>query len=121
MAPHGQSYLLGAFASPAFDFSHSMLGCSGSEKQPLGLLLCFQWPQAQTLYIEQLAVRRQCQGQGVGRALLSRLLGAAPDDGIASVLLTVSDENIAARRLYESLGFSLLEMENAYLKRSASD
>src|SRR5207249_220694 len=56
--PHGQRYLLQAFASPVFDFKNSSLACSAPDRQPIGLSMCFRWSHAQTLYIEQLAVDR---------------------------------------------------------------
>lgn len=45
--------------------------------------------------------------QGVGAALLSRLLGEAEARGIAAVSLSVEDGN-GARRLYERVGFRVV-------------
>lgn len=50
-----------------------------------------------------IALLPQARGHGVGRALLSRLLGEARDSG-ADVTLHVERQN-PARRLYERLGF----------------
>ncbi|MFN3502722.1 MAG: GNAT family N-acetyltransferase [Allorhizobium sp.] len=44
-------------------------------------------------------------GKGVGRSLLSAILQAARERGLRSVVLEVGIRNVAARRLYESLGF----------------
>ena len=43
--------------------------------------------------------------QGVGRALLAALLGHARAAGIESLVLTVTDGNVPAQRLYERAGF----------------
>ncbi|MGH8783342.1 GNAT family N-acetyltransferase [Paraburkholderia sp.] len=51
-------------------------------------------------------VASEAAGRGVGRALLEALLArAARVDGLRQVQLVVSSTNLAARGLYESLGF----------------
>jgi ribosomal protein S18 acetylase RimI-like enzyme len=57
------------------------------------------------------------RGKGVGRALLGemiRTLRSRP--GLEQVALGVSTTNIAAKRLYESLGFEIYGRENRALK-----
>jgi ribosomal protein S18 acetylase RimI-like enzyme len=44
-------------------------------------------------------------GQGVGRALMEALLAHARAQGVASLVLTVTEGNGPARHLYEALGF----------------
>ena len=116
--PHCQNYLLQALASPFLDYQNSLLAAVGPDGQPVGLVMCFHWPHARTLYIEQLAVHRRHHGRGIGRALLSQVLSGGRNAGIARVLLTVSDDNDGARHLYERAGFSLVQIEYAYLKRA---
>ena len=62
-------------------------------------------------------VRANCRGQGIGRALFSALLEkikALP--GLEQVILTVSSCQVAAKRLYRSLGFETFGVERAALK-----
>jgi ribosomal protein S18 acetylase RimI-like enzyme len=55
--------------------------------------------------ISNVAVHPDWQGRGIGRALLEASLDLAADLGGAWAVLQVRDDNVAARRLYESLGF----------------
>jgi ribosomal protein S18 acetylase RimI-like enzyme len=52
-----------------------------------------------------LGVRRDAWRQGLGRALVTTLLDWADSRGIVRVALEVVETNLAAIRLYESLGF----------------
>lgn len=45
------------------------------------------------------------RGQGVGDALLEALLEWAADGGAHRAMLTVTEHNVAAQRLYERVGF----------------
>jgi len=57
------------------------------------------------MYVESLAVRADCRGQGIGRALLQHAFVLARDEGLAAVSLDVVDTNTGACRLYERAGF----------------
>ena len=50
-------------------------------------------------------------GQGVGRALLDALLAHARSEGLASLVLTVTEGNRPAQRLYEAAGFRSFGIE----------
>jgi ribosomal protein S18 acetylase RimI-like enzyme len=50
-------------------------------------------------------VAPEVSGQGVGRALLDALLAHARSEGLGSLVLTVTDGNAAAQRLYAAAGF----------------
>jgi GNAT superfamily N-acetyltransferase len=56
-------------------------------------------------HITQLCVAPSHQGRGVGYELLRRSLDALALHGCRSASLTVTTDNLAALRLYESLGF----------------
>jgi phosphinothricin acetyltransferase len=56
-------------------------------------------------------VDRAWRGRGVGRRLLTSLLGAAVAAGHHSVLARITADNIASRRLHETLGFRLIGLE----------
>ena len=54
-------------------------------------------------YLNLLAVRPSAQGQGIGGALLQRVLDRADADGVPAYLEATSEDN---RRLYERYGFT---------------
>ena len=56
-------------------------------------------------------VAREIAGQGVGRALLQALLAHARSQGIASLVLTVTEGNAHAQRLYTGAGFRSFGVE----------
>jgi GNAT superfamily N-acetyltransferase len=53
-----------------------------------------------------LAVMDRLQGQGLGTALMTRLLGCARERGLATVDLMVVQDNQRAIHLYEKYGFA---------------
>jgi ribosomal protein S18 acetylase RimI-like enzyme len=57
-------------------------------------------------WVLRLRVLPGYQRKGIGSALMSRLIRALASTGAGQVFLSVSPENVAARRLYEKLGFS---------------
>jgi ribosomal protein S18 acetylase RimI-like enzyme len=53
-----------------------------------------------------MAVAPEAKGQGVGKALVMRIIELATAmDGLRQIVLTVSEGNVAAERLYRSCGF----------------
>jgi ribosomal protein S18 acetylase RimI-like enzyme len=60
-----------------------------------------------TGWVAQLAVRRDAQGRGLGRALLAEAFGRRVAAGATQLGLGVSATNAAALRLYESLGLTV--------------
>jgi ribosomal protein S18 acetylase RimI-like enzyme len=61
-------------------------------------------------------VRPEAAGRGVGRALVDALLRQARADGIELVVLTVTDGNGQAVRLYERCGFRSFGIEPHAIK-----
>jgi ribosomal protein S18 acetylase RimI-like enzyme len=55
--------------------------------------------------VDQLAVREDRRGHGIGTTILERIFEDAREQGLTRVTLDVVDSNPGARRLYESLGF----------------
>jgi ribosomal protein S18 acetylase RimI-like enzyme len=53
-----------------------------------------------------LGVAPQAQGQGVGEALVRHVLDRFREEGAVAVVLSTTPEMLAARRLYERLGFA---------------
>ncbi|AHH20518.1 putative acetyltransferase [Nocardia nova SH22a] len=57
------------------------------------------------LEFRMLAVAGRARGAGVGTALVRAVLDTARDEGFAAVVLTTMPDMLAARRIYERLGF----------------
>jgi len=64
------------------------------------------WTDGLECYLAELYVVPERRGQGLGRALLEAALEAARERGADYMDLNTSEHDVAARRLYESLGFS---------------
>jgi ribosomal protein S18 acetylase RimI-like enzyme len=56
-------------------------------------------------------VAPEASGRGVGRALLAALLAHARDEGLESLVLTVTEGNAAAQHLYREVGFRSFGVE----------
>ncbi|HEV7585293.1 MAG TPA: GNAT family N-acetyltransferase [Solirubrobacteraceae bacterium] len=67
------------------------------------------WSEALECYLAELYVVPARRGRGLGRALMLAALEAARARGADTIELGTSDSDVAARALYESLGFSNLE------------
>jgi GNAT superfamily N-acetyltransferase len=57
-------------------------------------------------YLEELYVAPAKRGEGLGRAVLERAMEVARDRGAAHIDLNTSEDDTAARALYESAGFT---------------
>lgn len=66
--------------------------------------LC-RWLVGDEISILNVAVDPDYQRLGLGRALVEMLLEEARGQGVAQIILEVRENNAAARKLYESLGF----------------
>ncbi|MES2202399.1 MAG: ribosomal protein S18-alanine N-acetyltransferase [candidate division FCPU426 bacterium] len=64
------------------------------------------WRAVDEAHITNLAVRPQFRRQGLARALLNQTLEIAKAKGCLRATLEVRPSNLAARALYESVGFS---------------
>jgi ribosomal-protein-alanine N-acetyltransferase len=72
-------------------------------------------------WVNNLAVRRDRQRHGVGRALLDELLRHARDRGATQVMLEVAADNEAAQRLYDTEGFDVIGVRRRYYQPSDTD
>jgi GNAT superfamily N-acetyltransferase len=59
-------------------------------------------------HIEQISVRPECQGAGIGRALVDQVRAWAAESGRSAVTLTTFAEVSWNRPLYEHLGFDVV-------------
>ena len=64
------------------------------------------WTSGLECYLAELYVVPNRRGQGLGRGLMETALAVAREQGADSMDLGTGDEDVAARALYESLGFS---------------
>jgi ribosomal protein S18 acetylase RimI-like enzyme len=67
-----------------------------------------------TLMIPQLSIMRACQGKGLGKSLLGRLLDSA-GGAVDRIALSVTESNRQAVRLYSSFGFQPRREFDAYV------
>jgi ribosomal protein S18 acetylase RimI-like enzyme len=70
------------------------------------------WSRALEAYLAELYIVPERRGQGLGRALLARALDVAREAGADRIDLGTSEDDVAARALYERMGFTWLEGEN---------
>lgn len=66
--------------------------------------------------VQTIAVLPECEGRGIGRALLSELLAEAGRRGAADVLLEVRADNPRAQQLYLRFGFEQIHTRPRYYR-----
>jgi ribosomal protein S18 acetylase RimI-like enzyme len=67
------------------------------------------WTEGLECYLAELYVVPECRGRGLGRALMLAALELARERGADYMDLNTGEQDVAARSLYESLGFSRTE------------
>lgn len=72
-------------------------------------------------WVNNLAVRRDAQRQGIGRALLAALLAEAARCGVTQILLEVAADNTPAQKLYGAHGFEPIGVRHGYYQPSNKD
>ena len=72
-------------------------------------------------WINNIAVRRDRQRSGIGRALLDDLIGEATRRGVHHLLLEVAADNAPAQRLYARYGFEAVGVRRGYYQPSNTD
>jgi GNAT superfamily N-acetyltransferase len=80
------------------------LDALGEEGEALGFARCLRIPEMPETAELSLTVLDEAQGQGVGRALLSRLIEDARDRGIRNLHCDILADNTSMRRLAAQLG-----------------
>ncbi|MBN1173276.1 MAG: ribosomal protein S18-alanine N-acetyltransferase [Micromonosporaceae bacterium] len=76
---------------------------------------------AEEAWVQNIAVRRDRQRHGIGRALLEDLLGEARRQGASSTLLEVAVDNAPAQLLYASYGFEPVGIRRGYYQPTNTD
>lgn len=98
----------------------------GAERDGALVGLCGTW-QGQTAKTRHTAeivsvyVAPEARGMGVGAALVAEALARLARAGIAVAKLTVAEESLSARRLYERLGFATYGREPAGYRFAGRD
>lgn len=72
-------------------------------------------------WVNNIAVRRDAQRRGIGRALLEALLAEARRHHVKQVLLEVAADNAPAQRLYAAYGFEVIGIRKGYYQPSNTD
>jgi ribosomal-protein-alanine N-acetyltransferase len=72
-------------------------------------------------WVNNMAVRRDYQRRGIGRALLEELLAIARRNGARHTLLEVAADNTPAQALYDSYGFEVIGLRKNYYQASGTD
>ncbi|RUO18361.1 GNAT family N-acetyltransferase [Aliidiomarina haloalkalitolerans] len=88
---------------------------SNSDAPVFGYALAAPAEQPQQVWIMSLLVAQAGRGKGIGRKLMDELLAALSRHGYHEALLTVAPNNLAAVKLYQSLGFEVTALKKDYL------
>lgn len=78
----------------------------------LAFAICQQVLDEATLF--NIAVDPRHQGQGVGKRLLLGLIDKLREKGVNTLWLEVRQSNLAARKLYEAVGFNEVTVRKGY-------
>lgn len=73
-----------------------------------------------TADIQTIGVLPEYEGQGIGTAMLTRMLEEARRRGATETLLEVREDNPRARRLYERFGFEHIHTRRGYYRDGVS-
>ena len=90
-----------------------------AERRAIGF--CSFWRVLDEVHINNLAVLPASRRQGVGTALLMRVLSEGARLGMRRATLEVRQSNDAARELYERFGFSVAGVRHGYYSNPAED
>ena len=118
-----------SFASPwsresfLFDLRENPFGRSIVASDPDGRIVGYAccWHLYEELKINNLAVRPDRRGSGVGRAILRCVIDQGRRAGCRIALLEVRPSNAAARALYESEGFVQIGRRKNYYREERED
>jgi ribosomal-protein-alanine N-acetyltransferase len=72
-------------------------------------------------WVQNVAVRRDRQRRGIGRALLEELLAVAARRGARRTLLEVAVDNAPAQKLYAAYDFEAVGVRRGYYQPSNTD
>lgn len=105
--------ITGHRAQGVYDPGHWWLALA--EGRPAGLLLLAESPDTDAWDLAYVGVVPEARRQGVGRRLVLKALHEAKAGAAGQLTLSVDARNVAARQLYEGLGFERFEEREVYL------
>lgn len=82
---------------------------------------CAFWRVADQAHINNLAVRPELRGRGLGSQMLEAIIGEAQSLGAGSLTLEVRRSNIPAQRLYQRAGFHEAGVRKNYYTQPVED
>jgi ribosomal-protein-alanine N-acetyltransferase len=82
---------------------------------------CAFWLVFDEIHINNVAIRPQFRGRGIGTALMRHVLVEAGRLGARRATLEVRASNVEARRLYERLGFYVAATRRNYYTHPVED
>jgi ribosomal protein S18 acetylase RimI-like enzyme len=84
-----------------------------SDARPIGGLFLEHGPDA--IFIHEIQLLPECQGRGIGTAVVQTVIEQATARGVP-VELSVVPANQRAQRLYERLGFEVFAIESPFIR-----
>lgn len=113
--PYDPARITPALAELLRDARYGRVWLATSDGQPSGyLLLTYSYSVergGRLALIDELYVRPETRGQGIGTHLLAATQAHCQEAGIATLLLEVERGNTDARRLYTRLGFTAYDRD----------
>jgi ribosomal-protein-alanine N-acetyltransferase len=100
----------GHYYTVALDDPGEVIGYAGLAVQP-----------PDEAWVQNVAVRRDRQRAGTGRALLEALLAETTRRGAGKILLEVAVDNAPAQKLYAAYGFEPVGIRRGYYQPSNTD
>jgi ribosomal-protein-alanine N-acetyltransferase len=79
------------------------------------------WVLVDEAHVTNVVVREDLRGNGIGRKLMNMMLEEAKKKGALCATLEVRQSNVAAIKLYETLGFHQLTVRKAYYPDNQED
>ncbi|HWP22617.1 MAG TPA: ribosomal protein S18-alanine N-acetyltransferase [Candidatus Binatia bacterium] len=110
--------------SPGFFRQELQVACSRSilaeiDGQIVGYIVYWLLPGA--IDIHNIAVHIDYRRRGIGRLLLSKVVSEAKGQSASRVMLEVRRSNLAAQKLYESMGFLSTGIRKGYYSDNGED
>ena len=99
--------------------AHTLFVVAERDGRILGYCGCYQM--LEEAEITNVAVAEAFRKQGIGRGMLEKLMSLGQERGAFAYTLEVRAGNLAAQRLYESLGFESLGIRKNFYEKPAED
>jgi len=90
-----------------------------NDKEVIGY--CGMWVIVDEAHVTNLAVRRDFRNRKIGSLLMKEMMRRAARKGVKKMTLEVRSSNLAARRLYENLGFKQFGLRKRYYVDNGED